>query len=106
MKMQRDMNLLIPGLGLVLVLTAASFFIASSIAPMFLLISSTVLLIYAYQLHRSQFNNDYKTSTWQSGLKPLAPLVLVAVVLVLGYGAIAMTTTSFVGGGKGRIGRR
>jgi len=100
------MNLLIPGLGLVLVLVAVSFFVASKTAPMLLLISSTVLLYFAYHHHRSQFHTDYKTSTWQSGLKPLAPVVLVGVVIALAYGYFAMTSESFTVGGAMRRGRR
>jgi len=99
------MNLLIPGLGLTLLLVAMSFSFAAKLAPALLLVASTILLFYAYNLHRSQFANDYKNSTWQNGLKSFGPLILVGVVVVLAYGYFAMTSPSFTVGG-GRSNRR
>jgi hypothetical protein len=101
------MNLLIPILCGVLFLTAATFAVAASLAPLILLIASSVLLVYAYFLNRSQFRSDYKNSTWQNGLRPLAPLVLVGIVLLLAYGGFALTSSStsvMIGGRRG--GRR
>lgn len=37
-------------------------------------------------MHRSQFQSDYRNSTWQEGLRPFAPYMLVAVVIMLGAG--------------------
>jgi NADH:ubiquinone oxidoreductase subunit H len=96
------MNLLIPILCGVLFLTGAAFAVGSTTAPLILLVTSTILLIYAYVLHRSQFENDYKNSTWQNGLRTFAPLVLVTVVLALGYGYFALTSESFMIGGRRR----
>jgi len=97
------MNLLIPILCGVLILTAGAFATAASMAPLILLVSSTVLLVYTYFINRSQFRNDYNTSTWQNGLRTMGPFVMVAVVLALCYGAFALTSTSFmVGGRRGR----
>ena len=96
------MNLLIPILCGVLFLTGAAFAISATLAPMILLVTSTILLIYAYVLHRSQFENDYKNSTWQNGLRTFAPLVMVTVVLALAYGYFAMTNESFMVGGRPR----
>jgi hypothetical protein len=96
------MNLLIPGLGLTLLLVAMSFSFAAKLAPILLLAGSTVLLFYAYNLHRTQFENDYKNSTWQKGLKSFGPLIMVGIVIVLAYGYFAMTSPSYtVGGGRG-----
>jgi len=41
-------------------------------------------------MHRNQFQSDYRNSTWQEGLRPLAPYVLVALVLILGVGYYTM----------------
>jgi hypothetical protein len=79
-------SLLVPTLCSVLLLTAFAFFFASKMAPMFLVITSTILLILSYSMHRSQFQSDYRNSTWQEGLRPVAPYVLVAVVIMLGVG--------------------
>jgi hypothetical protein len=102
---QRDMNLLIPILAFVLFLTSVAFATAASMAPLVLLVSSTVLLVYAYYMNQSQFKTDYKNSTWQNGLRPMAPFVMVGLVLLLGYGAFALTSTStspMLGGRRGR----
>ena len=101
------MNLLIPILCGVLLLTAATFAVASSMAPLVLLMSSTVLLIYAYFLNRSQFRDDYKNATWQNGLRSMGPFVMVGLVLLIAYGGFALTsssTTPMLGGRRG--GRR
>lgn len=37
-------------------------------------------------MHRSQFQSDYRNSTWQEGLRPFAPYMLVAIVIMLGAG--------------------
>jgi hypothetical protein len=79
-------SLLVPTLCSVLLLTAFAFFFASNMAPIFLLITSTILLILSYSMHRSQFQSDYRNSTWQEGLRPVAPFVLVGVVIMLGVG--------------------
>jgi hypothetical protein len=100
------MNLLYVSLGVALVLSAISFLVASKTAPLVLLGTSTVLLIYAHAIHSKQYQADYKYSTWQAGLRPLAPLVLVGVVIMLAYGYFAMTSESFTVGGSRRIGRR
>ena len=60
---------------------------ASSMAPVLLLITSAALLIIAYVVHRSQFQSDYKQSSWQHGLRPLAPFFLVGLVLTFAFGA-------------------
>ena len=99
------MNLLIPILAFVLFLTSVAFATAASMAPLVLLISSTVLLAYAYYMNQSQFKDDYKNSTWQNGLRPMGPFVMVGLVLLLGYGAFALTSTStgiMLGGRRGR----
>uniref|UniRef100_A0A6C0KXX0 Uncharacterized protein n=1 Tax=viral metagenome TaxID=1070528 RepID=A0A6C0KXX0_9ZZZZ len=96
------MNLLFPSLVVVLVTTALAFFVASAIAPLILLITSSLVLIYAYTLHRSQFDNEYKSSTWQNNLRPVAPLVLVGVVIALAAGYHFMTSTGPVAGGRRR----
>ncbi len=80
------MNLLFPSLAVVLVTTGLAFYVASALAPLILLVTSTVVLIYAYMLHRSQFENEYKNSTWQNNLRPMAPLVLIGLVILLGAG--------------------
>ena len=79
-------SLLIPTLCSVLILTALAFFFASKLAPMFLVITSTILLILSYWMHRSQFQSDFRSSTWQEGLRPFAPFVLAGVVILLGVG--------------------
>ena len=80
-------SLLIPGLCAVLMLTAFSFMFASSMAPVLLLLTSATLLVLSYAVHRSQFQSDYKESTWQDGLRPLAPFFLVGLVLTFAFGA-------------------
>jgi hypothetical protein len=89
-------SLLIPTLCSVLLLTALAFFFASKMAPMFLVITSTILLILSYSMHRSQFQSDYRNSTWQEGLRPLAPFVLAAVVILLGVGYYFMASADTV----------
>jgi uncharacterized membrane protein len=88
------MNLLFPSLAVVLVTTALAFFVASSLAPLILLITSSVVLLYAYSLHKAQFDGEYKNSTWQNSLRPMAPLVLVGVVIALAAGYYFMTASS------------
>ena len=85
-------SLLIPTLCSVLLLTALAFFFASKMAPMFLVITSTILLILSYSMHRSQFQSDYRNSTWQEGLRPFAPYVLAGVVILLGVGYYFMVS--------------
>jgi len=85
------MNLLIPSLAVVLVTTALAFFVANALAPLILLVTSSVVLIYAYSLHRSQFDHEYKNSTWQNNLRPVAALVLVGTVIALAAGYQFMT---------------
>jgi len=94
------MNLLIPGLGLTLLLVAMSFSFAAKLAPILLLLASSILLFYAYNLHRTQFANDYKNSTWQKGLKSFGPLIMIGVVIMLAYGYFAMTSPTFMVGGR------
>jgi hypothetical protein len=94
--------LLIPSLAVTLLVTAITFGIGSRLAPMILLVTSTILLIYAVMLNRSQFVADYKYSSWQDSLRPMAPFVLVALVLTLAYGAFAMQSNTFMVGGKRR----
>jgi hypothetical protein len=89
-------SLLIPTLCSVLLLTALAFFFASKMAPMFLVITSTILLILSYSMHRSQFQSDYRNSTWQEGLRPLAPFVLASVVILLGVGYYFMASADTV----------
>ena len=60
---------------------------ASSMAPVLLLLTSATLLVLSYAVHRSQFQSDYKESTWQDGLRPLAPFFLVGLVLTFAFGA-------------------
>lgn len=43
-------------------------------------------------MHRSQFQSDYRNSTWQEGLRPFAPYMLVAVVIMLGAGYFFLVT--------------
>ena len=97
--------ILIPSLAATLFVTSITFGFGSTLAPMILLVTSTVLLIYTYSLHRTQFVADYKYSTWQDSLRPMAPFVLVGLVLVLAYGMFAMSSENFVGGAR-RASRR
>ena len=43
-------------------------------------------------MHRSQFQSDYRNSTWQEGLRPFAPYMLVAIVIMLGAGYFFLVT--------------
>jgi hypothetical protein len=100
------MNLQYISLAVVLVATAISFFVATTVAPLILLTTSSLVLIYAYFMHRSQFNDEYKNSTWENSLRPMAPFALVGTVLFLGMGyyyfqmqpAAAATVAAVVGG--------
>jgi len=97
--------ILIPSLAATLLVTSITFGIGSKLAPMVLLVTATVLLLYTYSLHRTQFVADYKYSTWQDGLRPMAPFVLVGLVLTLAYGMFALQSETFVGGAR-RLSRR
>jgi hypothetical protein len=90
--------ILIPSLAAILLITSFTFGVGSQLTPLILLVASTILLLYTYSLHTTQFMNDYKYSTWQDSLRPMAPLVLVGVVLALSYGMYALTTDKMVGG--------
>lgn len=92
--------LLIPSLAATLLVTSITFGVGSKLAPIVLLVTASVLLVYTYSLHRTQFHADYKYSSWQDSLKPMAPFVLVALVLTLGYGAFAMRSETFIGGAR------
>lgn len=95
--------ILVPALAVTLFVTSAAFGIGSQAAPLFLLIGATVMMIYAYHLHSKQFAADYKYSTWENDMRPMAPFAMVGVVLVLLYGAFALTSeTGFAGGRRGR----
>lgn len=85
-----NLSLLIPGLCSVLLLTAFAYMFASSLAPIILLITSSILLVMSYSIHRSQFQSDYRNSTWQEGLRPIAPFVLIGVVILIAvvYGSM------------------
>ena len=85
-------SLLIPTLCSVLLMTALAFIFASKVAPVILLISSTILLILSYSVHASQFQSDYRNSTWQEGLRSFAPYVLVLIVIMLAAGYVFMNT--------------
>ena len=67
-------------------------------APVFLLVTSTILLILSYSMHRSQFQSDYRNSTWQEGLRTLAPYVLVGSVILLGAGYLFIMSPDAAGG--------
>jgi heme/copper-type cytochrome/quinol oxidase subunit 4 len=88
-----NLSLLIPGLCSVLLFTAFAYLFASSLAPIILLATSTILLILSYTIHRNQYQSDYRNSTWQEGLRPIAPFVLVGTVLVVAFSYLAMTGT-------------
>ena len=90
-----NLSLLIPGLCSVLLLTAFAFMFASSLAPVILLVTSTILLILSYMVHRNQFQSDYRNSTWQESLRPLAPFVLVGTVLFIGFTYMTMTNVDY-----------
>ena len=92
--------ILIPSLAATLLVTSITFGIGSRLAPMILLVTATALLIYTYSLHRTQFVADYKYSTWQDALRPMAPFVLFALVLSLAYGAFALRSETFIGGAR------
>jgi hypothetical protein len=85
-------SLLIPTLCSVILLTALAFLFASKMAPVVLLITSTVLLILSYSVHTSQFQSDYRNSTWQEGLRSFAPYVLILIVIGLATGYMYMNT--------------
>jgi len=89
-----NLGVLIPNLVLLLGITAAAFTYASNMAPMILLVSSVLLLLYAIHLNRTQFASDYKYSTWQRGMIGFAPLITVCVVLVAIYGGFALVSKS------------
>jgi len=92
-----NLSLLIPGLCSVLLLTAFAYMYASSLAPIILLITSSFLLILSYSIHRSQFQSDYRNSTWQEGLRPVAPFILVGVVILISFLYSSMSNNSNVG---------
>ena len=97
--------ILIPSLAAILFITSFTFGIGSQLTPLVLLVASTVLLLYTYSLHTTQFVADYKYSTWQDSLRPMAPFVLVGLVLVLSYGMYALTSTEKIMGGARRFRR-
>lgn len=95
--------ILVPALAVTLFLTAAAFGLGSQAAPIVLLVGATLMMFYAYHLHKKQFAADYKYSTWENDMRPMAPFAMVGVVLVLLYGAFALTSeTGLVGGRRGR----
>jgi len=94
--------ILIPSLAATLLVTSITFGVGSKLAPMILLVAATVLLVYSYSLHRTQFVADYKYSTWQDSLRPMAPFVIVGIVLALAYGAFALQSENFIGGARRR----
>jgi hypothetical protein len=94
-----NLSLLIPGLCSVLLLTAFSFMFAAQLAPIVLLVASTILLIITYSVHRNQFQSDYRNSTWQQNFQPIAPFVLIAVVLFLAFGYYTISVGPAMVGG-------
>jgi hypothetical protein len=92
-----NLSLLIPGLCSVLLLTAFAYMYATTLAPIILLFTSSFLLILSYSIHRSQFQSDYRNSTWQEGLRPAAPFMLVGVVILIGFLYSSMSNNSNVG---------
>ena len=64
------MELLIPGLALLLLGVAIAFFVVPKIAPAMLMTGSAVAIAVALYLHSVKFGNEeYNRSTWQNNLK-------------------------------------
>lgn len=95
-----NLSLLIPGLCSVLLLTAFSFMFAAQLAPTILLVTSTILLLITYTVHRNQFQSDYRNSTWQEMLQPSAPFILIAVLILLISGYYVMDGSKSTSGGN------
>jgi hypothetical protein len=70
--------------------------------PALLVGISIVLMLYFYNLNRTQFAADYKYSTWQNDLRPMRYLIMIGVFAVLCYGAYALQTETFVQAGGRR----
>lgn len=93
---------LIGHLASALLVTSVVFWVGNPGAPVVLLGGSTLILIYAFFLHRAQFAADYKYSTWQEGFRPYAPITMFGLVLLLIVGGVSMTSENLVGGRRRR----
>ena len=97
-----NLTLVLASVSGMLTLISACFYFGYSQTPTVLAVCSSILLLYTYTLHRSQFKTDYKTTDIHRDLRRLWPLVFIGVVGVLVYGGYALVSTSpgYVIGGK------
>jgi Na+/H+ antiporter NhaD/arsenite permease-like protein len=70
--------------------------------PTLLIVACVVLLLYFYNLNRTQFASDYKYSTWQNEIRPLRYFIMLIVFLVLCFGAYALQSETLVHSGGRR----
>jgi hypothetical protein len=75
---------------------------ATGLPPIILLCLSLALLYYFYYENRRQFAADYKYMTWQNEFRPMAPFVMLIIIITLFYGGYALQTDVIMHGGKRR----
>lgn len=77
------MELFIPSVLILLLAAAVIFFVLPRFGAPVLAIISVGLLAYGLYEHMNAFHNEYRLSTWQSGLMTYAPYVMVGGLLVV-----------------------
>lgn len=75
---------------------------ATGLQPIMLVFICAGLLYYFYYENRRQFAADYKYMTWQNEFRPMAPFVMLIIIITLFYGGYALQADVVMQGGKRR----
>ena len=86
------MELFIPSLLVLLILSLFIFLIAPRLSIPFVLFFSMVTLVYVLRNHYYLFYHEYRYSTWQYTLQQYAPYVIVFVLAVFIFTSVGITT--------------
>ena len=86
------MELFIPSLLVLLILSLFVFLIAPRMSIPFVLFFSMVILVYVLRNHYYLFHHEYRYSTWQYTLQQYAPYVIVFVLAVFIFTSVGITT--------------
>ena len=86
------MELFIPSLLILLILSLFIFLIAPRLSIPLVLFLSMVTLVYVLRNHYYLFHYEYRYSTWQFTLQQYAPYVIVFVLAVLIFTSVGITT--------------
>lgn len=85
------MEIMMPSLMAILLATGIAFFVIPDLAPSVLIVISSILLAYAIYTHMNRFGiTEYERATWTYKIREYMGFIILAVVLVAGYGFMIM----------------